>query len=170
MNLPLHFCIYINSNCERFCPNCYYEQNKFEPMSVRLAERVGIWITDMLRDRNTPFFKVTFIGGEPTLNFEAMMTIINTVVERKPVQAELAPRSGFHIFTNGDYFTTDMLNTLKKYHVYILLNPTYDSLEGIENKMKFITETRQGCSLAVALDDQNLERLPELAKLCLKSM
>lgn len=167
MSLPLHFCVYINSNCERYCPTCYYE-NKFAPMDLRMAEKVGIWITNLLRDRNTPYFRVAFVGGEPTLNFDVMMTIIQTVLEKKPPLSMLAPRSGFHIFTNGDYFTTEMLTILKKFHVYILLNPTYDSLDEIERKMKFITETRQGCSLAVALDDQNLDRLPELAKLCLK--
>jgi radical SAM protein with 4Fe4S-binding SPASM domain len=49
-----------------------------------------------------------------------------------------------------------------------MLNPTYESLEEVERRIKFIKETCGGCHLAIVLNEINLFRLEDLTKLAIK--
>ena len=60
------------------------------------------------------------------------------------------------------------LRRLKHWKVKLMLNPTYDALETIEEKVRYIKSHMGGCSLAVCLDDYNLNRIEDLTKLAIR--
>lgn len=162
--------IYVNKECNRRCQNCYYPHSD-KKMDEIQANKTADWITGMYHKENVKEFRIHFLGGEPFLNLPAVLNIIDKINRDKPYFTKPAGykgKEGFVIFTNGDHFTPDILWTLKERNVMIMLNPTYDSLKEIENKIIFAKSICGGCSLAIALDWLNLERLPELTKLSIK--
>jgi len=83
--------------------------------------------------------------------------------------------SSLLLFTNGDPLFEDknkgenMLRELKKRKIKVMLNPTYDSLERVDQKVKFIKLICGGCSLSVVLDDLNMDRLLDLVEIALSN-
>ncbi len=162
----IQFNIYTTNECNRTCSHCYYPHGT-EFMNIGFAQDIGKWICDFMDNNLIKSYKIHFLGGEPTLNIEAMYSIIKTVNTLKPSFASPHPDGEYVLFTNGDHLRHLMLCLLKSYNVKVMLNPTTDSLYIVEKKIKFIKGYMKGCSLAVVLDEINLPRLPEITKLCI---
>jgi len=162
--------VYVNEKCNRQCANCYYPHSDVQ-MSIKQAEKTANWITNIYHVDNVKEFRVHFLGGEPFLNIPAVFAIVDKINKDKPattIPAGYKGREGFVIFTNGDFIDDTTLKELKKRQIIIMLNPTYDSLKEIEEKILTIKSTCGGCNLAIALNWLNLERLTELTKIAIK--
>ena len=165
---PLHINVYMTSECNRECPDCYYSDEK-GTITHAISEKIGLWICNLLRNGNTPEFRIHFLGGEPLLNRNPMLNIIDTINAYKPGPSIPASEGGFVVFTNGDFLSITTLKMLKKRNVKILLNPTHDSFCTIEDKISRIKKVCHGCSLAIVLDEFNMSRLPQLTKLAVQN-
>lgn len=164
-NHPLLIIVDTNSDCTKRCPNCYVSHDSFKPLSLEMAEKVGTWLTDVFRDWKIPYVWMNFLGGETLLNIKAVAKVMDIIKQRTP--KIIIPWSA-RVYTNGDLLTPEIFQWFRDTKMSIGFNPTYDSLEEVERKMKLIKDNKIFKILAVPLDDLNLERLPELTKLCLK--
>jgi len=99
------------------------------------------------------------LGGETLLNVEPVYQILDALGERCYKNL---------LYTNGDSLTYDILKSLKDRKVKIVLNPTYDSLSTVKDKISLVKEVCGGASLSVALTAYNMSRLPELVRLAIK--
>ncbi len=133
-----------------------------------MARKVINWLTRIYINDKVKSFKIHFLGGEPFLNFEVLCYIMENIKEFKPEFTKPHPDGEFVVFTNGDYLEDGKLRRLKFLNAKIALNPCNDSLNEIEEKVIKIKDIMHGCSLAIVLDDVNLNRLGELTELALK--
>lgn len=163
----LHLLVYVNNICSRECPECYYPKGNDE-MSLDIRKELPLWIANILEEERVKQFKIHFIGGEPLYSFKAMKLIYQNVMTMKPKECLPNSEAGWLTFTNGDLLTFDILNDIKKMKMRVLLNPTYDSLDGVEEKIKMVKSICGGCALAIALDELNLSRLTQLTELAIK--
>lgn len=159
----LHLIIYVTGGCTRRCPDCYYPK-EMGAMSADTAFKVAKWTTDFCKNENVKMFKTNIVGGEPLLNTAAVFILLSSLQDLP------AHPDGRHIiFTNGDLLSEEVLRQLKKFRgVRILLNPTDNSLEKIETRMKLVISVFGKVSLSVVADKINLCRLSELAALAVK--
>ena len=158
----LHINVYVTHDCNRSCAFCYYPRS-VTPMDTGLAIDVGNWIHNLVTIENVKFLRVHFLGGETFKNLNAIK-ILTTML----MGIQGPPEGKYVVFSNGDYFKDDTLKDLKRRKVRILLNPTDDPINVVEEKILKVKNMMGGCSLAICLDNINLERLPELTKLALK--
>lgn len=164
----LQFNINVAGGCSRRCSGCYSKKNE-ERMSHEMSIEVAKWIVNMYRKEKVRVMRNYFLGGEPGLNVDAIFDIVDYVKRFKP-EYTIGPaeHNGFLVFTNGDLFNGEALRGAKKRGIRFLLNPTYDSLQEVENKFKFVKSICGGCGLSVALNDLNLDRLPDLTRMVVK--
>jgi radical SAM protein with 4Fe4S-binding SPASM domain len=164
---PLHINIYMTAECNRECPQCYYPDGKGK-MTVKMSEKISLWICDLMRNGNVPEYRIHFLGGEPLLNRHPMLKIVDIVNANKPDLSNPAPEGGFVVFTNGDFLSNTTLKMLKRRNIKILLNPTNNPLCEIEKRILKIKKICRGCSLAIVLDEFNMPRLPQLTELAVQ--
>jgi len=153
--------IYLTGRCTRKCPNCYYPKDG--ELTQEVAWDLGMWINKLCEQENVKLFKAHFLGGEPLLNWDALLMLM-ILFKKLPAH----PDGKLVVFTNGDTLNEYGLRGLKLWDVKIMLNPTDNSLEEVERRMKMIKEICGGVSLAVAADAHNLKRLGDLTKLAVK--
>jgi radical SAM protein with 4Fe4S-binding SPASM domain len=132
-----------------------------------MALKVAKWITNIHSTEKIEQFRVHILGGEPFLNFEVISYFIEMINALKPEFTKPPEEGGFVIFTNGDYLNEENLSILKRLDVKIMLNPCNDELDVVEEKILKIKKVSHGCSLAVTLDNFNLNRLGELTDLAI---
>lgn len=138
-------------------------------MSNEMAAQVAKWAVRVYQEEHVRVMRNYFLGGEPGLNSEAIFTIVDTIQNLKSdYTIGPAEHNGFLIFTNGDCFDENTLKECKKRSIRFLLNPTYDSMQEIEDKFLYIKSMCGGSGLSIALNDLNLDRLPEFARLVVK--
>jgi radical SAM protein with 4Fe4S-binding SPASM domain len=137
-------------------------------MTPETVDKASHWLIDLFTREKIKEFKIHFIGGEPMISFNSIIQTIDTITPLLPEGTKPNAESGWLTFTNGDLLTIYKLEELRKRHVRVSLNPTYDSLEGVEKKIKLIKSICSGTSLAIALDWKNLKRLPDLTRLAIK--
>lgn len=153
--------IYVNSDCTRQCPDCYYP--KKSKMSLDMAFRIAAWALKFCENEQVKLFKMHILGGEPLLNLVPVFTLVELL---KALPAH--PDGKYVIFTNGDLLTEDILRQFKKLRIMILLNPTNNSFDEINRRMRLIKSICGGVSLAVVADGVNLQRLPDLVRLAVE--
>ena len=156
--------LYITNLCNRQCENCYYPHND-SPMTYQMANEIAAWIATMCIDENVKEYHAHFLGGEPLLNQGVMSFLIDKLETYLPNYTEGSYYGKYVVFTNGDFLSPHNLEKLKGQKAMIMLNPTSDSLQVVEEKMNLIKAFLGGVSLAVVADETNLRRLPDLAKL-----
>jgi len=163
--------IFVTEECNRMCEGCYYPHSQTK-MTPEATESVAIWVNNLIEKEGVKNLDLRFLGGETLLNLESVLKITDYVIEHKP---ESMSFSSLLLFTNGDPLFEDknkgedILRELKKRTIKVLLNPTYDSLERVEQKVKFIKLICGGCSLAVVLDELNMDRLLDLVEIALSN-
>lgn len=159
--------IYITDVCSKGCPNCYYTKTGTH-MTEIMAVKTALWIAEVCRNEKVEAYRCHILGGEPLENPDVLFSLLNALEEFIPRTTKGAWEGKYVLFTNGDLLAYHELSLLKKYHVKIMLNPTTDSLQRVEEKMNIIKSYCGGVSLAVVADDTNLPRLPKLAKLAVR--
>lgn len=160
--------IYTTNECHRTCDHCYWSEKQGK-MSIETGSRVSNWITKICNEEGVKQLRVAFIGGEPLNNIDVILHIMNLLDAQLKGTGSLFPDGRYNCFTNGDLITNDILQSFKEHKTRIMLNPTYDPLSIVEDKIKNILSICKGCSLAIALNDVNMGRIPELAELAMRN-
>lgn len=159
--------LYITNQCNKGCDHCY-NPSKPEHMTPETAENSVQWIKNICDAESVKNLRIVFLGGEPLENVNTLFQFVDSVNSKIPDVVPLLPEGQFISFTNGDLFTDEILKGYRDRRIKILFNPTYDSIEEIERKVIYIKSICHGCSLSVALNDVNMPRVDELAKLAVK--
>lgn len=164
---------FMSNKCNRQC-DCCYARLSGEIMSEQVTKDAGNWVSDTCESKGVEHLHIHLAGGEPTTNVENVFLLQDVLNERLP-QHQMKiffqwneKSKTFHYMTNGDLFTDEMLREFKHRKIGIKLNPCDDSLKLVEDKVIKIKEICGGVTLAIALDDLNMARLPELTKLAVK--
>lgn len=164
----------MSNSCHRNCDHCYSHNKAEGAMSGKVTEDVALWITNICKEEDVMHLRVASAGGEPTNNIDNVFHI-QDVLESKLLEHKLRitpderhKSINFSIFTNGDLLTDEMLGGIKNRKIRVMLNPVYDSLEEVEDKLIKIKKICGGADFAIALNDFNLPRLSELTKLAIK--
>jgi|GEM_PF-2201724 len=159
--------LYVSDWCDKGCPDCYYPKG-LGFMDPEMAGAVVLWICNLLEAEQVKALKVHFLGGEPLTKAGMILKIVDEINLHRPPITRPHPDGEFVIFTNGDRLNPLLLDDLKQRKIRIMVNPCHDRLEKIESKIILIKSYMKGCSLAIALDDYNLDRLPWLTRLAVK--
>ena len=157
--------IYVDSTCQRHCPNCYYRKDNGTLMTKETGKKLAEWIVAVYTDIKPKNLLNAWLGGEPLLNLDVLLSINDYIEKNRPKEIRWGENG---LFTNGDLLTEEILKELKQRKIRVRVNPTYDSLKDISDKIDLVQSVCHGCSLSIVLDELNLERLPELTELCMK--
>jgi len=163
----LMFFIYVSDECHRSCDHCY-RQGRSGKMSLETSRAVTRWIANICMMEDIRWVKIVFHGGEPLNNAEIMLDFIDQTNLLLPETIQAHPDGKFLFHTNGDLLNDYLLKEIKKRRLIVMLNPVYDSLKVIEEKINMIKSICGGCSLSIVLNDVNLPRLTEITKLAIK--
>lgn len=156
--------IYVTDVCNQGCPSCYYTKNGIR-MTHQMAGELAFWIGSLCEIERVKSYRCHILGGEPLENLPVVYTLLDKLEDSLPEHTHGVPEGKYVIFTNGELLTEDILREFKRRHVKIMLNPTMNSLEWVEDRMKMIKSICGGVSLAVVADKFNVVRLHLLAKL-----
>jgi radical SAM protein with 4Fe4S-binding SPASM domain len=166
--------LFMSNFCHRICDHCYCHKAE-DKMSRKTTGDVAKWIVNICKEENVEHLHVSLAGGEPTNNIDNvfyLQDVLKSGLSGYKPGGPLWPVKdktiNFHLHTNGDLLTDEMLREIGSRRISIKLNPVYDSLEEIENKIIKIQKTCKWMTLALALNDVNLPRFPELTKLAIK--
>ena len=156
--------IYVTNRCERHCDQCYCNKSDFD-MSPEVCDKIARWISTLCQTEKVELLKTVFLGGEPLNSINVVFKIVDTV---QLPYTKPHPDGMWLLFTNGDKLSDDVLYGMKHRKIFLALNPTYDSIYQVEKKMMHIAGVFRGGTLTIALNNMNMQRVPELAELALK--
>jgi uncharacterized protein len=154
--------LYVTDYCTKGCDHCYnptVESN----MSLETANRTIEWIRNVCMEEKIKSLRMAFLGGEPLNNVNVLLHIVDKLDWIKPL-----PPDGYMVLTNGDLLTDELLKEFKSRKLRVLINPTHDSLKEIERKTIQVKSICGGCSYSVVLNDFNMPRITDIAKLAVK--
>lgn len=164
--------VWMSNVCHRHCEGCYSNPLCSEDkMSPVVATDVAHWLAKIAAEEVVRNLQISFLGGEPLNNSDVMFRLMDTLNSNLNTaihKSYFGSGVRYVLFTNGDLLTTEILDGLKSREVVVKLNPTYDSLEDIERKILMVKKVLRGCSLPIALNSFNLDRLEDLTKLAVK--
>jgi len=152
--------------CHRGCDGCY-NPSVNENMSIEIADKAINWLKNICIEEKVEHLRVSFLGGEPLNVVDTVLYLVDQMESNIGWVTPLPPDG--HIFhTNGDLLTKDILKVFKVRRIKIALNPTYDSLARIEDKICQIKAICGGCTLSIVLNKVNMPRITNLAQLAVK--
>jgi radical SAM protein with 4Fe4S-binding SPASM domain len=146
-------------------------------MDEETVEKTAAWIAKTCYEEDVQRLNLGILGGEPLNNYGMIWKLYDRVKELRPSFTKdygvSLPSGKFlsafcSVYTNGDLLTPNIFKEIKARHIILRVNPTYESLDDFEKKIVNIKKNLGGCHIAVALNELNMERLPELAKLVVK--
>lgn len=148
MGGPDHLPVYLTNRCNLACSYCYVAVNQGPPARLDLHGLKGA-LDEFLSGEGAPRKKVTFLGGEPFLDFELMAAAARHVRERFGDEPVL------QTFTNGTLLTPERYRTLSELGVHVTI-----SIDGKRevNDAKRVFHGRGGSVLDEVL--RRLEGLP----------
>lgn len=132
MNENDFFSIFINltAKCNFNCSYCYEKKNDkiYRQLSLQSSDKIVNFLTNskekLLQQKNKKYIRIHFFGGEPTLNFKALLNIYNNLYSDLDYY--------FSIITNG-YNIDDILKNIdnsNRNHIQI----SYDGIESQKEK------------------------------------
>jgi radical SAM protein with 4Fe4S-binding SPASM domain len=163
-NLMVFF--FTTNKCSKGCDHCY-NLSIDDGMTRGVADQSVRWLKRICIEENVKHLRVSFLGGEPLNTFDMVIYLVDQMHEKIEWVTPMPP-DGHILHTNGDLLTDDMLKGLKSRRIKIALNPTYDTLEEVEKKIIHIKSVCRGCTLSIALNDFNMPRITDLARLAVK--
>jgi radical SAM protein with 4Fe4S-binding SPASM domain len=135
-------------------------------MSREMVGKVSRWIVDNSFEARELWLH--FLGGEPMIAFNKIKKIVDFVDEFKASGVEWKFGQKGVVFTNGDFLTAGNLREIKDRGMIINMNPTDVPIRELRKRIEMIKSICGGCSLAVALDDFNMSRIGDLARLSIE--
>ncbi len=133
-------------------------------MTLQMANDVGSWLASLYKKEEAKSYRISFLGGEPSINLDAVCTITDKLdlMYQNPI------RKDYLLFTNGDFLTLPALYRIKRRKLRVMFNPTMAPLDEIERKITMFKKYLGGCWMSIVLDECNIERIEEIVKLALK--
>jgi sulfatase maturation enzyme AslB (radical SAM superfamily) len=145
-----HLAVYLSNSCNLACSYCYVSVNQGPPVSLKF-EQIKQSIDSFYAKVAAPNRKITFLGGEPLLNWP--------VFQRA---ATYARRMGgddvvLQTFTNGTLLTPDKLSFLEETGVHVTVSLDGRKADNDKHRVYFKSTERS------VFDDvvKNLEALPK---------
>ncbi len=156
------FLLFLSYRCTRRCPYCYTfnQVGDDDPaqMDARTFDRLLEWIPEVWRANNTDRNVVCFLGGEPLLRTDRIRQVMEAVTRgTKNMQAMVT--------TNADL--VDTVNWDDLAHIqWMTVNITDIGIPELSRRMTVIRQHAnvKNQTIAVTLDDANLERILEIAR------
>ena len=110
--------LFVTDNCNLTCPYCFVKnKNNDRWMSVKVAKRSVDFL--LKESRSTHNVQITFMGGEPFLNFNLISKIIPFANSKADV---LGKKISYHVTTNGTLFDKNILLFMEKYKLRALVS------------------------------------------------
>lgn len=110
-------CIEITRRCNMACPHCL----RGDAQEIDITHE----IIDKALENVTSINSITFTGGEPSLNVEAMQYILNKC------KNEGIFVSSFYIVTNGKVVSVDFIKTMLDWYAFCIENGGEGELCGL---------------------------------------
>lgn len=119
--------------CNLACPYCYEQGiGLSEKMSEQVQEDTYNWVLKKVEEQNPKLLKVTFLGGEPTLNSDAIDYLATKFHD---LSVERGFKFNFHLVTNGVLLTTDKVERWIKLGMNFV-QITIDGVKEVHNEMR----------------------------------
>lgn len=156
------FLLFLSYKCTKRCSYCYAfnqvgDDNRLE-VDERTFSRLLEWIPEVWMANNVKVNIVNFLGGEPLLRTDRIRQTMDAVNTHTDGMIGL-------VNTNGDLVDSvnwDDLEFIK----WMTINITDSSIEELARRMKIIADRSSvvNQTIAVTLDDDNLERILDISR------
>ena len=156
------FLLFLSYKCTKRCSYCYAfnqvgDDNNLE-MDERTFSRLLEWIPEVWKVNAVKVNIVNFLGGEPLLRTDRIRQTMEAVNTHTDGMIGL-------VNTNGDLVDSvnwDDLEAIK----WMTINITDSSIEELSRRMKIIADRSNvvNQTIAVTLDDDNLERILDVSR------
>ncbi len=113
---PDHLAVYLSNRCNLGCPYCFVSVNQGPPEVLdyeRLRASVDFFLSSKV---DSPDKKITFLGGEPFLNFPLLERVVRYAREQAGDGVVL------QTFTNGTLLTRERLEFLTAFDVHTTIS------------------------------------------------
>ena len=158
----------ITHDCNLQCVYCYQRHDKGNKMSFETAMKCINWIFDNKPEKMDEI-EISFIGGEPLLEFDQMKEVFEYTHQMDPKVKFL-----FFATTNGTLLTEEMKQWFSKYKKYFYLGLSLDGTREthIHNRsnsfddidIKFFQDTWKDQNVKMTLSEYSLNNLAENIK------
>lgn len=109
--------IYLTNSCNLRCTYCYFKRKKANRANSDLIKKTLRYFLDRKYKDQTLY--CTFIGGEPTLEFEKIKEAVKI---GKSLAKKHRKKIFFNLVTNGTLLNNERINFLKRNNFYIVLS------------------------------------------------
>jgi len=129
-------CLHIAHDCNLRCKYCFASTGAFGGKRELMSEEVGLRALDFLFEHsgNVKNLEVDFFGGEPTMNFDVVKSI---VTYGRELEKKYNKNINFTMTTNGYEISEEDMKYLDKEMFNIVI-----SLDGREEKHNFMRPTK----------------------------
>ncbi len=161
------FLLFLSYRCTRRCSYCYSFNQVGDgdagEMDDRTFSRLLEWIPEVWRVSGVKVSSVGFLGGEPLLRTDRIRRVMDAVY------AGTDGMQGF-LYTNGDLIDSVRWDDLEDIQ-WITVNVTDVPIPELSRRMKVVAERSNviGQTIVATLDDENLERVLDLARFGVES-
>ena len=163
-NIPLYPNLCVTHKCNLNCVYCYQKHKSNIFMSLETAKKC----VDSLYSNfgNKKIAELSFIGGEPLLNFDVMRGVFEYIHEKG-----YSPPDHFFATTNGTILTPEMKEWFKKHKNEFILGLSLDGTPEVHNKnrsnsfdsidIQFFLENYPNQPIKMTLSEESLSHLAE---------
>jgi radical SAM protein with 4Fe4S-binding SPASM domain len=137
-------------------------------MSKETVGEVVKWAKGICEEEKVKYLKLIFLGGEPLNNIDNLLLMVDLFNKHLPQLQDPFWDTKYMLSTNGDLITDSILRELKSRRIWVSLNPSNSSMGDLEDKILKVKEVNGGCALLTVLNDANLPRAVDLAKLAVR--
>jgi len=147
----------------------YWTRPKPDHMTDEVVKKLPDWLKSFCVKSRVEKLCVSFLGGEPSIRMDLCLNLMESIYSKLNEVVRPYHGSWFMFFTNGDFLTDEALIEMSRYNTIVLYNPTYDSLEEIDRKLKLIKKRIRFCCMSVVIDGVNIGRLIEITDIALSN-
>lgn len=140
-NQSYEYTLAVTLDCNMACPYCY-EKNEskymIEEVQDKIIEHMELKMIDGMK-----FLRVTWYGGEPLLNFEAIERMSKKILN---IAKKYGVQYSASIITNGLLLSERVAKELSEYYKVRYAQVTIDGLKDTHNKRRITKDSSDGFS------------------------
>lgn len=148
--------IYLTNTCNLRCRYCYLKEKNQKRSNIDLIQEILKYFLDL--EPNDKILYCTFIGGEPTLEFELM---INAVRLGKKLAKKAKKKIFFNLVTNGVRLNTERINFLKENNFYVVLS--FDGKKSTQDYQRTFPDGKSSFHLVESNLDNLIKEIPNFS-------